>query len=234
MSSYLYELIAQGEHDQQDFKYCISDSKKIARSLVAFANSKGGRLLIGVKDNGKIAGISSDEEFYMIESAAKIFSKPRIDFSTRQWHLEGKTVLEIGIEPGKQKPYLAKNETGKWLAYIRVNDENVLAHSVQIEAWKKQFSSKGVWFSYSDHERFLIHFLQKNESLTLSKFMRLTRLSRKKASHILSTFLAIDVIKIHTSSEGTYFLLNRNLEHDDLEKITDKYPAPDRQTNKTQ
>ena len=118
MSRYLYKLIEQGEHDQQDFKYCINDSKKIAKSLVAFANSKGGRLLIGVKDNGKIAGISSDEEFYMIESAAKIYSKPAIDFTTRQWQVEGKTVLEIGIEPGIEKPYFAKDENGKWLAYI--------------------------------------------------------------------------------------------------------------------
>jgi predicted HTH transcriptional regulator len=45
----LYKLIEEGEHQQQDFKYCINDSKKIAKSLVAFANTDGGRLLIGVK-----------------------------------------------------------------------------------------------------------------------------------------------------------------------------------------
>jgi len=221
MSKYLYQLIAQGEHDHQDFKYCISDSKKIARSLVAFANSGGGRLLIGVKDNGKIAGISSDEEFYMIESAAKIYSKPAIDFSTRQWLTEGKTVLEIGVEPGEQKPYFAKNENGKWLAYIRVKDENFLAHSVQIEAWKKQFSNKGVYFSYSDHERFLISYLQQHQSVSLSKFMRITRLSRRKASDILSTFLAIDILTIHTQPEGTFFALNENVNHEELENFAD-------------
>ncbi len=232
MSKHLYQLITQGEHDHQDFKYCISDSKKIARSLVAFANSNGGRLLIGVKDNGKIAGISSDEEFYMIESAAKIYSKPAINFTTRQWLVEGKTVLEIGIEPGLQKPYFAKNENGKWLAYIRVADENFLAHSVQIEAWKKQFSNKGIWFSYSDHERFLIAYLQKNASVTLSKFMRLTRLSRKKASDILSTFLAIDILTIHTTPEGTFFTLNENFDHDELEYLADKSLPGQRQQTK--
>ena len=51
----LHHLIAQGEHQQQDFKYEISDVRKIARTLSAFANTDGGRLLIGVKDNGKIA-----------------------------------------------------------------------------------------------------------------------------------------------------------------------------------
>ena len=95
LSTYLYKLIDEGEHQQQDFKYCINDSKKIAKSLVAFANTDGGRLLIGVKDNGKIIGMSTDEEYYMVESAAKIYSNPPIDFSTQQWQEEGKTVLEI-------------------------------------------------------------------------------------------------------------------------------------------
>jgi predicted HTH transcriptional regulator len=76
----LYKLIEEGEHQQQDFKFCINDSKKIAKSLVAFANTDGGRLLIGVKDNGKVVGISTDEEYYMVESAAKIFSNPPIGF----------------------------------------------------------------------------------------------------------------------------------------------------------
>ena len=219
MSRYLYKLIEQGEHDQQDFKYCINDSKKIAKSLVAFANSKGGRLLIGVKDNGKIAGISSDEEFYMIESAAKIYSKPAIDFTTRQWQVEGKTVLEIGIEPGIEKPYFAKDENGKWLAYIRIDDENFLAHRIQIEAWKKQKSSKGICFSYSDDERLLIDYLQNNRAISFSKFMRLAHISRKKASEVLSNFLVIDILKINTTNDGTTFSLNEDFDKQELEKF---------------
>jgi len=61
-------LIAQGEHQQLDFKFEISDAAKIARSLVAFANTDGGKLLIGVKDNGVIAGVRSEEEKFMIEN----------------------------------------------------------------------------------------------------------------------------------------------------------------------
>ena len=43
MSARLYKMIREGEHQGQDFKFCINDSKKIARSLVAFANTDGGR-----------------------------------------------------------------------------------------------------------------------------------------------------------------------------------------------
>lgn len=65
MSDYIKKLIEGGENQQLDFKYCVSDSRKIARTLVAFSNTDGGRLLIGVRDNGSIAGIKSDEEIYM-------------------------------------------------------------------------------------------------------------------------------------------------------------------------
>ena len=68
-TDYIHALIAEGEHQQQDFKFEISDARKIAKTLSAFANTDGGRLLIGVKDNGKIAGVRSEEEKYMIEAA---------------------------------------------------------------------------------------------------------------------------------------------------------------------
>ena len=50
-TDYIHALIAEGEHQQQDFKFEISDARKIAKTLSAFANTDGGRLLIGVKDN---------------------------------------------------------------------------------------------------------------------------------------------------------------------------------------
>lgn len=219
MSTFLHKLIEQGEHQQQDFKFCINDSKKIAKSLVAFANTKGGRLLIGVKDNGKIAGIKSDEEFYMVESAAKIYSKPAIIFLTKQWHVDGKTVLEIQIEPSNEKPHFAKDENGKWLAYIRSADENLLAHKIQIEVWKKQNSSQGIHFSYSDDEKFLVNYLQNNSSISFSKFIRLAHISRKKAEDVLSNFTVMDVIGLNSTIEGTTFSLNKNISNIELEKL---------------
>jgi predicted HTH transcriptional regulator len=74
--SHIRRLIEQGEHQCLDFKFEISDARKIARSISAFANSNGGVLLIGVKDNGKIAGAQSEEEIYMAEAAAQMYCKP--------------------------------------------------------------------------------------------------------------------------------------------------------------
>jgi len=219
LSTYLYKLIQEGEHQQQDFKYCINDSKKIAKSLVAFANTDGGRLLVGVKDNGKITGIRTDEEFYMVEAAAKIYSNPPINFSTQQWQVEGKTVLEIIIESSHVKPHYAKDENGKWLAYIRVNDENFLAHKIQINVWKKNNSPVGIHFSYSEYEKFIIDYLQNNPSLTFSRFVRMAHVSRNKAEEVLTNFVAMDIIKMKTEKEGTLFFLNKMYDENVLEKF---------------
>ena len=219
LSYHLYKLIEEGEHQQQDFKYCINDSKKIAKSLVAFANTHGGRLLIGVKDNGKIAGISTDEEFYMIEAAAKIYSDPPIDFSTKQWQVDGKTVLEINIQPSDKKPHFAKDDSGKWLAYLRIDDENVLAHKIQINVWIKQKSTKGILFTYSDNEKYLIELLQKNESISFSKYLRNADISRRKAENILTEFILMDVVRIKTSKDGTLFALNTDFDTEELNKF---------------
>src|SRR4051812_8035339 len=105
---FIKNLIAEGEGQQLDFKYHISSAAKIAKSLVAFANTDGGRLLIGVKDNGKIIGIESDEEIYMIQLAAESYCDPIVKIEVEDWKIDGKTVLEVYVPPSKEKPHYAK------------------------------------------------------------------------------------------------------------------------------
>ena len=83
---YIARLIEEGEHEHQDFKFAISDARKIARSISAFANNDGGRLLVGVKDNGVIAGIRNEEDIYVVEQAAGVYCSPchRIPYGWRQ------------------------------------------------------------------------------------------------------------------------------------------------------
>lgn len=220
MNSSIYKLIQEGEHQQQDFKYCINDSKKIAKSLVAFANTDGGRLLIGVKDNGKIIGIKTDEEFYMVESAAKIYSKPPISFTTKSWQIEGKTVLEIELEPSSNKPHYAKDENGKWLAYIRIGDENFLAHKIMLNVWKREKSEHGIHFSYSEDEKFLIELLRINPAVSFSKYLRMARIPRQKAENILTNFVLMNIVEMNTLPEGTSFSLNKDFDETALDQFS--------------
>ncbi|PKP29481.1 MAG: ATP-binding protein, partial [Bacteroidetes bacterium HGW-Bacteroidetes-17] len=108
-NKYIKDLIARGEHQQLDFKFEITDSKKIARTLSAFSNTDGGTLLIGVKDNGSITGINSSEEYHMLEAAADMYCTPSISFQAKEWIVDGKPILEIKIAKRTGIPHKAPN-----------------------------------------------------------------------------------------------------------------------------
>jgi len=202
---YIQKLIEEGEHLKQDFKFEISDVRKIAKTLVAFSNTAGGKLLVGVKDNGKIAGIRSEEEIYMIEGAAGIYCRPEIAFTTRKWVINGKTILEVDIPKGDKKPYMAKSTEGKWLAYIRVRDENFLVNAIQLRVWKNENRSKGVFLPFTEKEKILLEYLQMNDSITLDEFCLLAGLNRKKASDILVRLISIEEIGIVYSGDNIQY-----------------------------
>ena len=218
MSNYLLKLIEQGEHQQQDFKYCISDSKKIARSLVAFANTDGGRLLIGVKDNGHIAGVRSEEEYYMVEAAARIYSKPMIAFTTRQHFIDSKTVLEVKIESSANKPHYAIDEKGKWWAYFRKDDENRLANKVMLEVWKNQKSLDGILINYSDAEKILLDYLENHEKISLSKYARIAHIPYKQAEQIIINFRVLDILKDCMDEHRIDYAINEEFDRGEWEK----------------
>jgi hypothetical protein len=203
-------MIREGEHQQQDFKYCITDSRKIARSLAAFANTDGGSLLIGVKDNGNIVGVQSDEEYYMVESAAKIYSKPPVPFTIRQWHMEGKTVLQVIVDTSDRKPHYAKDDTGKWMAYVRHHDQNRLAGKVMIDVWNKQKSNKGITVHLSAAEKFLLKYLDENQSISVSAFARKASLPYRQAEQLLADFIVLGIIQPYFGDTHVVYQLNRN------------------------
>ena len=188
---HIAELIAQGEHQQLDFKFEVSDSKKIARTLSAFANTDGGTLLIGVKDNGNIAGIRSDEEYYMIEAAAKIYCNPQIPFTAKEWNMDGKIVLEINIKNSSIKNHTAPDKYDKPKAYIRVNDENIVASEILVLAWKKQANIKGVHLKISKPVEKLLTYLNNMPYITVNQFCKISHINYNVAKNILSDMLAI-------------------------------------------
>ncbi len=200
---YLQELIDQREGLQLDFKFEVSDLSKIARSIVAFANTKGGILLIGVKDNGKIAGVQSDEELYMIQAAARMYCSPAVDFYFRSWQANKKTVLEVIIPESKQKPHFARDSQGRWHAYIRVDDKNFLVNNVQLRVWKNQYKTrKSINIKFDRKEDLLLKYLRTHEFITFRKFCQIAKISPKVAEDVLVDMVLIDVLKIEYSETG--------------------------------
>ncbi len=207
-------MIGEGEHQKQDFKFCISDSRKIARSLVAFANSEGGSLLIGVKDNGNIVGVQSDEEYYMAESAAKIYSDPPLSFTVRQWNAEGKTVLEVKVKASSDKPHFARDENGKWNVWVRHHDENRLAPRILIDSWHKQKSSEGVLVRFDDSWKFLLEYLDQNDFITVSALARKGYLPYRKAELLITDCIVIGIIQPLFTEKSVVYKLNRQFDLD--------------------
>lgn len=207
MNSYIQKLILQGEHQKQDFKFQVNDSRKIARTLSAFANTNGGKLLIGVKDNGVVAGVRSEEEFHMIEAAAQMYCKPHMDFAHRTWNVDGKTLLEIDIPELDYKPCYAENEQGKWMAYIRVIDQNILATPLQLKYWKRENSQNGTFIRYTDKEKILLEFLQENPFITIGRFCQIASIPRYLAENLLVNLLITGVIEMAQNEKMSWFRL---------------------------
>ena len=202
---YIYKLIEEGEHQQQDFKFEISDARKIAKSLSAFSNTDGGRLLIGVKDNGKIAGVRSEEEIYMIEAAAKLYCQPQVNCQMQIHDIDGHTVLEVIVPPGTTKPYYAKEQTNKCWAYIRIKDENILATPVHLKVWQQEGTPKGSFLHYTEQERLLLDYLTTHPAITLNQYCRLARIPRIKAENTLAKFIRFELIEPIFENHRFYF-----------------------------
>ncbi len=208
MNTYIKNLIQQGEHQQLDFKFEISDSKKIARSLAAFANTDGGKLLVGVKDNGVIAGVRSEEEYYMVEGAASMYCKPEVRFITKEWRIDGKLVLEVKVDKSSLKPHYATDKEGRWKVFVRVNDQNLLANKVLLQVWKHQKNGTEVNIRYREQEELLMHFINKNSYITQSQFCRIANIPSFLAEKILVNFLLLNIIKMNISEKQTSYRLN--------------------------
>ena len=208
MDKSIKKLISEGESLTLDFKFCISDSRKIARTLSAFANTEGGKLLIGVRDNGSIAGVRSDEEYYMIETASQLFCKPEIPVIIRQHTIDRKTVLEVDVAKGSKKPYSAKDENGKWKSYHRHNDQNLVANNILLQLWKKKERATGILIRFGKPENILMNYLKSNGSITFQGFKKIARIPAYRAEKIIVNLLLCDVLTMDASDKGYRYMLN--------------------------
>lgn len=207
MSKYIQKLIDEGEHQMLDFKFEISDSKKIARTIVAFANTDGGRLLIGVKDNGNISGIKSEEEKHMIQTASEMYCRPTVEYKAQEWVINGKTVLEIIIPKSKYHKHRAPDHNNIYKVYIRVKDQNIIADNILLKIWKYQNNRQNIKVSFTDAEMFLLKYLNENKKITIKEFISKASINKKEAERILVNFTLINMIKPEITEKVIFFRL---------------------------
>ena len=115
----LTELIKRGEDSRTQFKKAldITNAKSLAGEMAAFANSKGGKILVGIDDNGVVTGLTSEEIRrlnQLISNTATNCVRPSINPDTENIAVEGHIVMVITIHEGISKPY-ADNDGVFWV-----------------------------------------------------------------------------------------------------------------------
>ena len=200
------KLILEGEGVSQDFKKTITSCEKIAKTMVSFANNRGGRLLVGVSDNGTVSGVKSEEEEkYMLTKAAHFYCKPALEPVFEEIYMDDKVVLIAEIQKSEMKPHYALGEDKKWWVYIRVKDKSVLASKIVVDVLKRENNDQGVFLEYTSKEKALLEYLNENERITSREFSSMLNLSRRRTYRILVNLVLSGVIRMHTTEKEEYY-----------------------------
>lgn len=200
--------IAKGEGVHLDFKQTISNQHKIARTLAAFANNRGGKLLIGVNDNGELLGCDVEQEMYMIYEAAEHFCDPPVDVSFTIHETEDmKSILEVEVGNSLRKPHFAQDDNHEWQIYMRSNDKTMVAsknthHALEREPYEEQTST-----IVDSKEQFVLDFLASNAELTSKELSRRLNISLQRANRILIKLTYNGLILQHRDDRGDYYTL---------------------------
>jgi predicted HTH transcriptional regulator len=213
---YLQSLINEGEHQQQDFKYRVSDAQKLAKSVSAFANTDGGRLLIGVRDDGHMSGVRDEEEIYMMHQAAYRYCRPEASIKFDTFHVSPsdthdgsrglRTIVVATVPPSEKRPICAVSDDGKQRAYIRIADENIVASPVHLAIWRESQNPQGTMMTYTDTVRKLIDALH-DQRLTLNQLVRRSTLPRQKVITLLARLIRFHVAQWEYADQQFLFSL---------------------------
>jgi len=200
------KMILEGEGVTLDFKKTITSCEKIAKTMVSFANNKGGRLLIGVDDDGTIRGVKSeDEERYMITKAAHFYARPALEPTFEEIYIDDKVVLVVDTSESSSKPHYALAEDGKWWVYVRVKDKSVLASKVVVDVLKRSADNHGVLIEYSAKEKTLLEHIEKAGRITMKECCQLLKITRKRAQRLLVDLALSGIIRIRTTEKEEFY-----------------------------
>lgn len=203
----LKKLVSQGEGSTLEFKRKASYPDKIVREMIAFANAQGGTLLVGVSDDGDLAGLKHPEgESHVIHQSLRK-CKPRLPVTESLISIgSSKYVIQYHIAESKTKPhYFLDGE--KKEAYIRVKDQSIRASKEVREIARRSQLKKDIRFHYGEHERFLMQYLDINPAITLKQFMEVSGLKKFYASRKLVLLVLANVLQITPHEKGDLFSL---------------------------
>ena len=213
-------IIEQGEGFKIEFKRRISSAEKIARTIISFANTKGGTILFGVDDDGSVVGVESEKsEAELIEVAGRDFADPPIQPLINIVPFDGRDVIVCFIPESTMKPhYFLGQPNGQngedTRVYIRVNDNTMMASREVVKILRNENpNATELTMAIGEHERRLFKYLEQHRRITVREFGRLVNISDRRASRILVQLVRASVARIHTHEKDEYFTLAHEIDY---------------------
>lgn len=207
----LNEIIENGENDRVEFKRKFSSPEKIAKEMIAFANSKGGKILFGIDDDKSVVGVESEKgELELISTAAKFYCEPEVEFDTDIMLLKKKDIVVVNIEESKKKPHklVSDDDNDNSKVYVRFNDMSILASKETIKILKNSnLDSSPLQINIGEIEKALFDFLNENDKITVKGFKKLVNISERRASRTLVNLVKAKVIRHHLIGNEEFFTL---------------------------
>ena len=180
----LLDNIKKGENKTLEFKEVLPKSESIAKTVIAFSNTGGGKLIIGINDKREVIGIDDAQLFAMQDRIASIIAdncSPGIMPEIYSVNIENKLILVIEVARGNLKPYFLKNKGKNDGTYIRLGATNRAADIETIAELERQkrhisFDEEICYdkeFKDLDISPLVIKFEEQGKSLTKEKLKNL-------------------------------------------------------------
>jgi predicted HTH transcriptional regulator len=207
----LFKLIEEGEGETTEFKRKFSTPQKIAKEMIAFANTKGGYIFFGVDDDGKIYGVDSEKsELDLIDTAARFFCEPEVIYNTEVVPIKSKDVVVIDIPESRTKPHKLIDENDKETSrvYVRFKDKSIIASKETANLLKfSNYDSSPLIISLGELEKMLIKYIEAHDSITVMEFKRLSNISERRASRTLVNLVRAGVLRHHRLDNKEFYTI---------------------------
>jgi predicted HTH transcriptional regulator len=205
----LKNLIQTGESSFLEFKHSVASPEKIAREIAAFANTKGGTILIGVEDSGEMLGVEGyHEEEFWLNQAAKDECIPEIPIHIELLNLGERDILIVKVPEAEKKPVYVKGKKIRQV-YVRIDDESVVASDEYIEVLKKNHAEEGITFEYGDKEQQLFRFLNEYGDITVKRFSLLISVTTYRAAKILVNLVSAGILDLFEKDGVTHYTFSK-------------------------
>ncbi len=203
----LKHLVKTGENTFLEFKRTVSSPEKIAREIAAFANTKGGTLLIGVDDDKSLYGVESFfEQEFLLKQAAEEVCSPEIIYDLGFVPFGKREILVMKVSESQDKPvYLVEGKRRR--VFIRTDDRSIRANRETIGVLKREAKSDGVTFEYGPKEQKLLRYLSEYERITVGEYSKIANISKKNASRTLVELTSAGILKLFSGERNDYFTL---------------------------